>query len=1075
MRFRRSIALVALAASACTPTGRGTVSEAPSASQTPVPGTAVDIVVAATTDVHGRLRGWDYYDGAADPIRGLARAATIVDSVRSANPGRVVLVDAGDALQGNPLTYVAARVDSTGPHPVIAAMNAMHYDAMAVGNHDFNYGLLFLERAVASAQFGVLASNVYAPNGRRVFAPSRIVQRNGVRVAIVGATTPGAMIWDQVNLSGRAVVRDIVEDLKGSVSDVRKASDLVVVVMHSGLGGPSSYDEKATGVPPEDVAARVAREVPGVDLIVYGHSHREVADTVINGVMLMQPRNWATSVAVANVRLTRGTSGWQVASKRGVIVRSAGHAEQGAVVAATERAHHATLRYVGQTLGSTGVAWSSDSARVADVPLTDFILEVERRAAGADIASTPAFDLGARLAPGAITVAQVARLYPYDNTLRLVRIDGKQLRAYIEYSARYFRQFGSATAQQSVIEPGIPGYNYDILSGVEYTLDISRPVGQRLTSLRFKGRDVTDGDTFTLAVNNYRQSGGGGFEMLRGAPVLRDKQEEIRDLLIAEVKRRGAIAPSDYATRNWSLGPPAAAERAYRDMHATTFDAPGTTAARPARAARPSTTRLQSGRWVRIISTNDFHGALQPRTDANGRRSGGAAYVASAIAKARAECPRPTCTAIWLDGGDQFQGTPASNLAFGRPVVELFNRGGLAAAALGNHDFDWGIDTLRAIMRRARYAMLAANVTDAAGNKVPWIRSDTLIEQDGVKIGVIGVATVLTPKTTRPSNVATLRFVAPAPVVSERARALRARGADVVVVAAHAGAFCNRGEPCKGEIIDLADSLSERVDAIVSGHTHSYVATKEKGIPIVQGLYAGGAIGIIDIPLGGGGESAVEVRTIRSDSIAPDSAVASTVSRLAMHVDSIMGTPVATLAERMEKDLGGSLGNLIADAQRVTGGGDVAVMNTGGVRAPLPAGVVTRAMLFEAQPFGNSLLRIQMRGADLRDYLERLVARDRIDFFLSGVRVTYDSARAKGSRITSVTLSNGKALDPRSVYRLILLDFLASGGDGLAVTERALAVEDVKLSDLDALEQYLRKAPSPVRAPTDARLILGNK
>ena len=542
-------------------------------------GDSTDVVVAATTDVHGRLRGWDYYANAPDTLRGLARAATIVDSVRRAHPGRVVLVDAGDLLQGNPLTYVAARIDSAAPHPVIAAMNAMAYDAAALGNHEFNYGLPTLARALAQSHFPFLAANAFRPTGEAAYGGSRIVLRGGIRIAIIGATTPGAMVWDGENLAGRLQLRDVVPEVAREVRAVRAVLggvDAVVVVMHSGLGEPSSYDTVSSGVPSENVGARVAREVPGVDLIVIGHSHREVADTSINGVTIVQPRNWATSVSLATLRFARQGSRWHLAQSRGTIVRAAGHAEQPAVLAATQRAHDATVRWVNQTLGSTPVVWRADSARVSDSPLIDFLLETQRRAAGTELSATAAFDLGASIDAGPITVAEVARLYPYDNTLRAIRITGRQLRSYLEFSARYYRTAGTAEAARAPIDPAVPGFNFDIVAGVDYTLDISRPVGSRLTRLERRGRAVADTDHFSMALNNYRQTGGGGFTMLRDAPVIYDRQEEIRDLLIAEVRRRGILRPEDFTDRNWELQPPSAAAAAYRAMRGASFDANGT-------------------------------------------------------------------------------------------------------------------------------------------------------------------------------------------------------------------------------------------------------------------------------------------------------------------------------------------------------------------------------------------------------------------------------------------------------------------------------------------------------------------
>jgi 2',3'-cyclic-nucleotide 2'-phosphodiesterase (5'-nucleotidase family) len=523
------------------------------------------LVIAATTDVHGRLRGYDYYQNAAEPSRGLTRVATIVDSLRAANPGRVVLVDAGDFFQGNPLTYVAARSPSGPTHPVIDAMNAAGYDAAAIGNHEFNYGVPLLERALAGARFAPLAANVYRVNGRPAYRRWVMLDRDGVRVAVVGATTPGSMIWDRENLRGRLVVRDIVPEVRNTVTEARAGgADVVVVVLHSGLDEPSSYDTASTNLPSENVSARVAREVEGIDVVVYGHSHREMADTTIGGALLVQPRNWATNAAVVELRLEPDGGRWRVRSKRGRLIRAAGHVEHPAVLAATELAHRAAIAYAAETLGTTAVAWRADSARVVDTPLIDFILEVQRRAAGTDLASTAAFNLRASLDTGPITVAELAALYPYDNTLRAIRLSGRQLRQYLERSAHYFGRPGSGDA---VVDSTIPGYNYDMFAGVDYTIDLRRPLGSRVTTLSVRGRPVTDLDTFALALNNYRQSGGGGFSVLASAPVVYDSREDIRELLIEEVRRRKTLRHEDYFKPNWRLDPPSVIGEAYRAMN----------------------------------------------------------------------------------------------------------------------------------------------------------------------------------------------------------------------------------------------------------------------------------------------------------------------------------------------------------------------------------------------------------------------------------------------------------------------------------------------------------------------------
>lgn len=516
------------------------------------------VTIAATTDTHGRVRGWDYYENRPDADRGLTRAATIVDSVRRAHAASVVLVDAGDLLQGNPFAYVAARVTRHGKNPIIAAMNSMRYDAAVIGNHEFNYGVPYLNSSVAQARFPFLAANVYRGNGSPAYAATTIVRRHGISIGIVGGTTPGSNLWDTDNLKTAGLrVNDIIPAVRSGVASVRNhGADVVVLLLHSGLNEPSSYDTVSTGIGSENVAARAAAEVPGINVVVYGHSHRENGGELIGRTLVIQPKNWATSVAVATVPLVCNAAGWTAAAATGTLVQAAERLEDAGVLRASEAVHHETVTYVTAPIGSTTVLWSADSARSMDTPLTDFILETERKAANADLASTAAFDLKARMGPGTINIAQAARLYPYDNTLRAVRISGAQLRAYLDYSSRYYR---TTPRGELVVDTAVAGYNFDVVSGVDYTLDVSRAPGQRVATLTFHGRPVAPTDSFTLALNNYRQTGGGGYAMLRGARVVYDRQQEIRQLLIDEIRRRKVILPSDYFVKNWAFIHPSAA------------------------------------------------------------------------------------------------------------------------------------------------------------------------------------------------------------------------------------------------------------------------------------------------------------------------------------------------------------------------------------------------------------------------------------------------------------------------------------------------------------------------------------
>lgn len=470
--------------------------------------------------------------------------------------------------------------------------------------------------------------------------------------------------------------------------------------------------------------------------------------------------------------------------------------------------------------------------------------------------------------------------------------------------------------------------------------------------------------------------------------------------------------------------------------------------------------------FIRIVGTNDFHGALEPRTDSAGRSLGGAAYVAGAVRAAASECA-PACEVLLLDGGDMFQGTPASNTAYGKPVVELYNALGYAAAALGNHEFDWGLDTLRARMRDARFSILGANVRYADGRDVEWIPNDTIVVRGRARIGIIGLSTQQTPTTTRPRYVAQLRFVDPAPVVDAHARSLRARGATHVVVVGHIGGFCRTR--CEGEVFDLASRVTEPIDAIVSGHSHSRLDTIVNGIPVIQARSRGAAIGVLDVPMDRLSPARGEVRTVSTAQIAPDGSAAAIVERWTTRVAGEFATSVATLGERLSRDGAQSaLGNLIADAQRAAAGADVAVMNNGGIRADIEAGAVTYGELFEVQPFDNVLVRTTMTGAQLRSYLRQIVARGRPNAHISGASFVYSRDSAGAGRIDSIMVA-GEPVNDAATYSVAMNDFMAEGGDGLGPSASAV-VEPLGILDRNALADYLGRLPQPVHPPRDVRI-----
>lgn len=538
------------------------------APRAPIEGT---LVVMGTTDTHGWLLPVDYYTGRETPY-GLARLVPLVDSVRAAHPGRTILLESGDLLQGNALALAHSRLAPGEVHPVAAAMNHLGYDAAALGNHEFNYGLEHLGAVMEQSRFPWLSANIFlAPTGttQHAYRPYTLVERSiggrRVRIGITALTPPGVAIWDRDQVEGRLQFQEQVSSVAPIVAELRRqGADVVVLAVHGGLEG-SSYDTAATGVPAENASAAIAREVPGIDLILMGHTHREVADTTINGVLVQQAKNWGTSLAVAELRLRSDGGRWTVASRRGTILRPAADARAPGLEAVLAAADARTRAFVSRRIGTSTAEWSAARSRVEDTPILDLVNEVQREVTGADLSAAAAFSLESRIPAGPITVADVAGLYIYDNTLKAVRISGAGLRAFLEKTGEYYLPCPGGRCER-VVDPAVPGYNFDVVSGVEYALDLTRPVGERIVYLRRDGRDVAATDSFTLALNSYRASGSGGYNMLIGLPVVYDRGEGIRELLIAAIERRGRIDPAAVFRRNWELRPAAVAERALAEQ-----------------------------------------------------------------------------------------------------------------------------------------------------------------------------------------------------------------------------------------------------------------------------------------------------------------------------------------------------------------------------------------------------------------------------------------------------------------------------------------------------------------------------
>ncbi|EWT00962.1 nucleotidase [Intrasporangium oryzae NRRL B-24470] len=560
-------------------------------------GETVTLTVIGTTDLHGNVYNWDYFknaeytDSKGNDI-GVAKASTIIKAIRAeVGAASCITLDAGDTIQGTPLAYYYAKIDpitAGATHPMAAAMNQVGYDAAALGNHEYNYGLDTLRAFESQLNFPLLSANSVDWNtGAPVFKPwviktIKLEDRKPIKVGILGLVTPGVAIWDKANVEGKVKFPGIIEQAKVFVPRLKAAgADVVIVSCHSGTNGSSSWGDALPYV--ENASALLAEQVPDIDAILVGHAHVEIPEKLVTNkqtgkqVVLSEPYYWGMRVTRMSLDLQKIRGQWQVVHSSSMLYNSNVVHEDTTVTEAVAAAHQKVLTYVNGVIGTCTEAMSAATSRYQDTAAMDFINFVQGDAVKAALVGTPQeglpvlsiaapFNKFAAIPQGDVTVRDVAGLYIYDNTLLGIVLTGAEIKDYLEKSATYFKQVsgtGPFTADQvtNAATPtapnGTPDYNYDIMGGLDaaltYKIDIAQAPGSRILDLSYAGSPVGADAQFVVAINNYRQSGGGGFPHVVTAPVVYNRQIEIRQLLIDWASAHKVIDPPSFSHLDWKL------------------------------------------------------------------------------------------------------------------------------------------------------------------------------------------------------------------------------------------------------------------------------------------------------------------------------------------------------------------------------------------------------------------------------------------------------------------------------------------------------------------------------------------
>ena len=534
------------------------------------------VVILSTTDMHGRVFPIDYYTNKYDNV-GIAKVATLIKEARKNDPD-LLLLDSGDTIQGTPLEYFHNKRNNTPPDPMMLAMNALHYDAMTVGNHEYNFGLTVLDKARSEAKFPWLSANTYHNQAKgdasNHYKPYIIKEVQGVRVGVLGLTTPGIPNWENPPNYAGLEFRETVSEAKKWVAILRnkEKTDVVVIAMHMGIeedlrtGTPSPSQ-----VPNENAAIAIARQVPGVDAILMGHTHRDVSSLMVRNdtkvdvvggqvlasiyenVLLTQANRWASHVARVDFYLEKNQSGrWQVVMKSARTIPVTEKTEIDPEIAKLgEPYDKETQAWLGRAIGDSSTELNANGCRFHDSAIIDLIQRVQLEAGNADVSMAACFNPTARIPKGSVTVRDIAGLYEYENTLVTLELTGQQLKDALEHSARYFKEYQPGKSLNDLVDTRIPGYNFDVAEGVSYDIDITKPFGQRIQNLKFKGQPLSMTQKLKVVTNNYRVNGGGGFTMFKNAPVVYRSSAEVRELIIDWVEKNKTV-PTE-TDNNWRI------------------------------------------------------------------------------------------------------------------------------------------------------------------------------------------------------------------------------------------------------------------------------------------------------------------------------------------------------------------------------------------------------------------------------------------------------------------------------------------------------------------------------------------
>ncbi|MGM0218907.1 5'-nucleotidase C-terminal domain-containing protein [Enterococcus sp. AZ126] len=1054
------------------------------------------LTILGTSDVHGQLWDWSYEDDRQTPV-GLSQVSSVVKNIRLENPKGTILIDNGDMNQGTILTddlyNKAPLIDK--PNPMIKAMNYMKYDAMVLGNHEFNFGLDLIKKLNTEANFPILSANTYVKESNNRFVGGTMKKEidldgdgtKDLTVGIIGLTTPQIPLWDGAKVDS-LYFNPLKEEAEKAVAELKDDTDIIIASIHAGR---QNSDPSAS-------ADQVIKNVAGIDAYILGHDHRSFAEQVQgpNGpVPVAGPKDTGTEMIKIELDLEKTNEQWQVKNSSPAIISTKTVPADETLKAETLEYHNKTREFISEKIGTaTGDFLPAEEvkgipeAQLRPTAMISLINNVQRKATGAQLAASALFKADSKLNAGDISYSNIFDIYKYPNTLVSVNITGKNLLEYMENQADYYNTPGPDDLTISFNET-IRVYNYDIFSGISYKIDISKPKGKRIINPTIDGKPVDLAANYTIAMNNYRYEGLLAQGLVAGEPIKSTDPETLRGLIADYIREKQTLDPAQEIENNWEvIG--YHFNNNWRKL-AVQLVNDGTLQTQPAADGRTPNVKPITKQDVKnagyqpdsesitIMHTNDVHGRLE----GNGKDVLGMARL-----KTYKNMINPD---LLIDAGDAFQGLPISNFSKGKDMVKIMNEVGYDAMAVGNHEFDFGLETALEYKDELNFPILSNN-TFKGGNLV--FEPYTIIEKGGNKYAIIGVTTPETATKTHPNNIVDVTLADPIAETRKVIKEIKDSGETIAayVVTGHLGIDETTPHEWRGDT--LAETLSKEFSdlniTVLDGHSHTAVdGGKQFGnVMYTQtGNYLNN-VGLVNVDLTDLSKKTASLTP--ADTLATleeNPPVKALVDKAKANYEQwgseivIENNPYQFNGERDNvRTRETNLGNLIGDTMLDYGQHgfknktDFAVTNGGGIRANIEPGKVTFGDIIAVMPFGNSISQISVTGAEVKEMFElslrsmaqkdengaillddfnqpKLGANGGFLHISSSIRVYYDSTKKGsllpadegngtdktivGERVLQVDVQNRSTgtfapIDEKVTYYMATNDFLAAGGDG---------------------------------------------